>query len=114
LSREDPLMPPAGAPPPPTPPQAPVNTFGDTLGKTVAGHGGKLAGAVAPHGLAATSGFTGSIVAQTVVVDLSAGTLTAFWDDQTVSTHLESGEERLHRNRPDSSGDNNVFSLPTM
>jgi len=69
--------------------QAPVTSFGDAAGKVAAGIGGKLAGGIAPHLIAPASGFFGSIVTQTVLVDLSAAAASAFWDDlqRYVRTH---------------------------
>ena len=69
----------AGPPPGPT---TPVNNFGDAVGKVGTGLAGKTAGALFPHVAAATAGFTGSIITQTVAVDvLTAGPGSLFWDD---------------------------------
>ncbi|WP_034411029.1 toxin TcdB middle/N-terminal domain-containing protein [Derxia gummosa] len=69
--------------------QAPVTSFGDAAAKVGAGIGGKVAGAVAPHLIAPAGGFFGSVVTQTVLVDLSAAAASAFWDDiqEYVRTH---------------------------
>ena len=70
----------AGPPPGPT---TPVNNFGDAVGKVGTGLAGKTAGALFPGPRPlATAGFTGSIITQTVAVDvLTAGPGSLFWDD---------------------------------
>jgi RHS repeat-associated protein len=90
--KPDPAMPGGGSGAPPlrpltTPP--PVNDVGAALGQTSLGVGGRALGAVAPHVFQAASGFTGSIVAQTVLVDLHAAAVSEGWDDlqEYVRTH---------------------------
>jgi RHS repeat-associated protein len=90
LSPQTPSNPPAGLPAnAPTAPTAPVNSFGDAAATVGKGLAGKVAGAVFPHVAAATSGFTGSIITQTVLVDLNAAAASALWDDlqEYVRTH---------------------------
>jgi RHS repeat-associated protein len=87
--RPDPPVP-GGAPAQPpltTPP--PVNDVGTALGQVGTGMAGRVGGAFFPHIAQAISGFTGSIVAQTVLVDLHAAVVSEYWDDleQYLRTH---------------------------
>ncbi|WP_456844067.1 toxin TcdB middle/N-terminal domain-containing protein [Cellulomonas sp. P5_C6] len=68
-------------PPPPLVTPPPVNSVGQALGATGGGLAGKFAGALLPHVAQAVAGFTGSVVAQTVVVDLASGVTADLWDD---------------------------------
>jgi hypothetical protein len=70
-------------------PAAEINTGAGAAQAIGTAAAGKLAGAVAPHFLAAIAGFTGNYVAQTVLVDLTSAGASAFWDDlqQYVRTH---------------------------
>lgn len=80
----------SGAPTPTpltTPP--PVNSVGDAAAQVGGKLAGRVGGALFPHAAAATAGFTGSIVTQTVLVDLHAAVVSEFWDDlqEYVRTH---------------------------
>lgn len=59
----------------------PINSIGEA-GKTIAGKlAGKVAGAAFPHVAAATAGFTGSIITQTVLVNASAAFVSEYWEE---------------------------------
>jgi RHS repeat-associated protein len=80
--RPDPPLPAGAAPPAPpltTPP--PVNDVGSALGQVGTGMASRIGGALVPHGAAAIAGFTGSIVAQTILVDLHAAAGSEYGDD---------------------------------
>lgn len=82
LKPDIPSAPPTGMPPSAvTPPPSSINNFGDAAMKTATGVVGKVGGALAPHAAAATAGFTGSVITQTVIVDIGASAAAGFFDD---------------------------------
>jgi len=72
-----------------TGPPPPVNSPAAAIGQTGTGLLGTSVGAVAPHVAGAIARYTGSIVIQTIVVDLHAAAASAYWDDlqNYVRTH---------------------------
>jgi RHS repeat-associated protein len=76
-------------PPPVTGPPPPVNSPMAAAGQVGLGLAGKAAGALAPHAAGVLARYTGSIVVQTIMVDLHSAAASAFWDDlqNYVNTH---------------------------
>ena len=74
---------PTALPPGTAPTAAPssIGTVGGALEKVGTGLLGKVGGALFPYAAASVAGVTGSLLVQTIAVDLAAGPTTAFWDD---------------------------------
>ena len=89
LTPDVPSTPPSSPGAYPAAPPAPINSFTEAATKTAVGIAGRVGGNLLPFAAQATAGFTGSIITQTVLVDLSAAGTTLFFDDiqSYVRTH---------------------------